>query len=98
MTVPTQIRIDAEIKKQASELFASLGLDMSTAVNLFLRQCLLKRGIPFPINSSPIVFADELTKEELDREILKGIDDVRNGRVIPAEEAFKAFDEKIKKK
>lgn len=48
-TVPTQIKIDKEIKKQASALFAELGLDMSTAVNIFLRQCLFHNGIPFEI-------------------------------------------------
>ena len=37
-TAPTQIRIDADIKKQATELFSNLGLDMSSAVNLFLHQ------------------------------------------------------------
>ena len=47
MTTPTQIRIDVEIKKQANELFSSLGLDMSTAVNLFLYQCVLRGGLPF---------------------------------------------------
>ena len=49
MTTPTQIRIDSNIKKQASELFAGLGLDMSTAVNLFLYQCVLRGGLPFSI-------------------------------------------------
>ena len=34
-TAPTQIRIDADIKKQATDLFNTLGLDMSGAVNLF---------------------------------------------------------------
>ncbi|MDO4754057.1 MAG: type II toxin-antitoxin system RelB/DinJ family antitoxin [Bacillota bacterium] len=48
-TTPTQIRIDAEIKKQAVELFENLGLDMSGAVNLFLHQCVLRGGIPFRI-------------------------------------------------
>lgn len=49
MTTPTQIRIDSEIKKQANELFSSLGLDMSTAVNLFLYQCVLRGGLPFNV-------------------------------------------------
>ena len=49
MTVPTQIRIDSEIKKQANALFSSIGLDMSTAVNLFLYQCVLRGGLPFNI-------------------------------------------------
>ena len=39
-TVPTQIRIDETVKAQATSLFNDLGMDMSSAVNIFLRQCL----------------------------------------------------------
>ena len=46
---PTQIRIDADIKKQATDLFNDLGLDMSGAVNLFLHQCVLRGGLPFSV-------------------------------------------------
>ena len=49
-TVPTQIRIDSSLKKEASELFSKLGLDMSSAVNIFLRQCVLREGIPFEVS------------------------------------------------
>ena len=48
-TVPTQIRIDRDVKEQANALFSGLGLDMSGAVNLFLHQCVLRGGIPFSI-------------------------------------------------
>mgnify|MGYP000940456618 FL=1 len=48
-TVPTQIRIDRDIKEQAGILFSGLGLDMSGAVNMFLHQCVLRGGIPFSI-------------------------------------------------
>lgn len=48
-TIPTQIRIDADVKEQAAELFHDLGIDMSGAVNMFLRQCLLHDGLPFPV-------------------------------------------------
>ncbi len=48
-TVPTQIRIDANIKQQATVLFSRLGLDMSSAVNLFLHQCILRGGLPFAV-------------------------------------------------
>lgn len=48
-TVPTQIRIDADIKKKATDLFNDLGLDMSGAVNLFLHQCVLRGGLPFSV-------------------------------------------------
>ena len=48
-TAPAQIRIDADIKKQATDLFNDLGLDMSSAVNLFLHQCVLRGGLPFRV-------------------------------------------------
>lgn len=48
-TVPTQIRIDANVKKQAADLFSQLGLDMSSAVNIFLNQCILRGGLPFAV-------------------------------------------------
>ena len=48
-TVPTQVRIDENLKKQASELFALFGMDMSGAMNIFLRQCVLRGGLPFTV-------------------------------------------------
>ena len=48
-TVPTQIRIDSSVKNQANELFNELGMDMSSAVNIFLRQCILRGGLPFKV-------------------------------------------------
>lgn len=48
-TVPTQIRIDEDLKKQAAELFGQLGMDMSSAMNIFLRQCVLHGGLPFNV-------------------------------------------------
>ena len=43
------IRVDEDIKKQADTLFAGLGMNMSTAVNIFLRQALRRGGVPFDI-------------------------------------------------
>ncbi len=48
-TTPTQIRIDSDIKAQATELFKQLGLDMSTAVNMFLHQAVIRQGLPFSV-------------------------------------------------
>ena len=48
-TIPTQIRIDSDVKKQATALFGSLGLDLSSAVNIFLHQCVLRGGLPFSV-------------------------------------------------
>jgi len=47
------IRVDNEIKKEAQTLFASLGFDMTTAINIFLRQAIRVRSIPFPITAEP---------------------------------------------
>ena len=43
------IRTDSEIKAAADKIFAALGLDMSTAVNIFLRQAIRQGGLPFEV-------------------------------------------------
>ncbi len=48
-TVQTQIRIDEDLKRQAADLFSQLGMDMSSAVNIFLRQAVLRGGLPFKV-------------------------------------------------
>ena len=45
------IRIDDDVKKDAEVLFANLGLNMSTAINMFLRQSIRDNGIPFMITA-----------------------------------------------
>ena len=44
------IRLDNKVKEEAQALFAQLGMDMSTAINVFLKQSLLHRGLPFDIS------------------------------------------------
>ena len=48
--VSTNISIDAETKAKAQELLADLGLDLSTAINVFLRQMVRDNAIPFTIS------------------------------------------------
>lgn len=43
------IRTDAEIKASAEKIFEQLGLNMSTAVNIFLRQAVRQGGLPFEV-------------------------------------------------
>lgn len=74
------IRVDDEIKKQASNLFAELGLDMSTAVNVFLRQSINKNGLPF-----------EVKVKTINKETLKVIEEVDNK--IGLSRAFTSVDE-----
>ena len=52
MTTNTlQVRIDADLRKQAEVLFSNFGLDMSSAVRLFLRQSVIRRRLPFEVVS-----------------------------------------------
>ncbi len=48
-TIPTQIRIEKNVKEQASSILSELGMDISSAVNIFLRQCVLRKGLPFQV-------------------------------------------------
>ena len=48
-TTNVSFRIDTEIKKQADKLFAELGLNMTTAFNIFLRQAIREGSIPFNV-------------------------------------------------
>ena len=47
-TTNLNIRTDKEIKEQAEQIFSDLGLNMTTAVNMFLRSTIRENGIPFP--------------------------------------------------
>ena len=43
------IRTDAEVKTAAEQIFDALGLNLSTAVNIFLRQAIRQGGLPFEV-------------------------------------------------
>ena len=47
------IRVDNDVKNKAQEVFAALGLDMTSAINIFLRQAIRKNGIPFELVAEP---------------------------------------------
>ena len=50
MTTNINIRTDSELKANAQVVLADLGLDMSTAINVFLKQVVYKQAIPFEIS------------------------------------------------
>ncbi len=68
-TTNVTIRMDKELKAQADDLFAALGLNMSTAMGVFLRQAVRLGKIPF-----------ELAVDTPNLETLAAIDDVNNNR------------------
>ena len=50
-TTNVSIRMDSDLKAQADALFAELGMNLSTAFNIFVRQSLREGGIPFEIRT-----------------------------------------------
>jgi len=51
-TANINVRTDAELKAQAQQVFESIGLDLSTAVNLFLKQTVRANNLPFVVGIS----------------------------------------------
>lgn len=48
-TTNISIRMDATLKKEADQLFSEMGMNISTAFNIFVRQAIRERAIPFQI-------------------------------------------------
>ena len=60
MTATIQTRVDSKLKAKADALFASMGLDTTTAIRLFLTQAVIQRKIPFE-TVAPEEFNEETT-------------------------------------
>lgn len=48
-TANLTIRMDADVKQQAEELFSSFGMNLTTAINIFVRQSIEAEGLPFAV-------------------------------------------------
>ena len=80
-------RVEPETKAQAEIILSQMGISMSHAVGMFLNQIVLQRGIPFAVRlptEQPVAMAS-LTKEQFERELQKGIEDVEHGRGYSAD-------------
>ena len=76
-------RVEPEIKEQAEKVLNKLGIPMSNAIGLFLRQVIIQRGIPFEMKlPSPKPLAiGAMNAAELNAELEKGYADVVAGRL-----------------
>ncbi|WP_374124824.1 type II toxin-antitoxin system RelB/DinJ family antitoxin [Leptotrichia hongkongensis] len=74
----TTINIDEETKKEAQELFKDLGMNLTTAINIFLKQAIRERGLPFYVGQAK--YKDEVYQAMKDAEqgknLSKGYSDV----------------------
>ena len=79
-------RVDPDTKEQAEAILNQLGIPMSNAIGMFLKQVVMQRGIPFEVkvpDFAPLVFTG-MSKERFDAELQKGMDDIAAGRVTSA--------------
>ena len=91
-------RVEPELKEQAEAVLSEIGLPMSNAITLFLKQIVLRRGVPFPVIIPPTSpqAIDTMSKEQFDTELEKGYQDVKAGRVRPVNEFFSEMERKYK--
>lgn len=83
-------RIEPDVKEQAENILSTLGIPASNAINMFYKQIILNRGLPFDVKiptARPIDVA-ELTEAELNAELEKGYADMIAGKTKPARQAF----------
>ena len=74
MMTTVQARIDVKVKKDTKRILDKLGLDFSSAINLYFRQITQKKGIPFR------VLTENGFTEEEEKEILREVEDIRTGK------------------
>lgn len=82
--VSTNIKIDEHLKKDAQELFAAMGLNLSIAVNMFLSQAVREQGMPF-------ISSLNVDNPRLNRETLKAIKEFHEGKNVS--KSFTSIDE-----
>ena len=86
-------RVEPELKEQAESVLNQLGIPMSNAIGIFLRQVVLQRGIPFDMKlpqHRPVALGS-LSEAEFNAEIEKGFADMLAGRMRPIEDVMTDF-------
>ncbi len=61
-TTNIQVRVDAGLKAKADKLFSDMGLDMPTAIRIFLKQALQKNGLPFAVERDPFYSEENMAR------------------------------------
>ena len=84
------VRIEPEVKEQAEKILSALGIPASNAINMFYKQIILQKGLPFEVKipDSTSMDISTLRTEELHAELEKGYADMRAGRTRDAKTVF----------
>lgn len=93
-TATLNIRVNPETKKRAEDVLSMLGIPMSTAIDMYLRQIGMRGSIPFPVAVPDFpkeINIARMTREELSEKLDKGYQDAVSGNVTDAKQAFDEF-------
>ena len=66
-TTVLQVRMDEDLKNEASELFEKLGLDIPTAIRIFFKRAVTEKGIPFELREPTAVYDAGSRASSIDR-------------------------------
>ena len=83
-------RIEPDVKDQAEAILSALGIPVSNAINMFYKQIILQRGIPFEMKLPKDAVLDirTVTDEQMNAELEKGFADLQAGKTRPAKAVF----------
>lgn len=82
-------RVEPDVKEQAEAIMAQLGVPASVVINMLYKQIIITRGIPFNISMPKEPLArDEMTDEEFNAMMQRGLDEAKAGIGISADEFF----------
>ena len=92
-------RVEPEIKEEAEAILAQLGISASNGINMFYRQIILWRGLPFrpSVPANRPLSLDEMTKEEFGAKMARGLEQAKAGEGVPADEFFASLRQEILK-
>lgn len=94
MKTSVNIKMEVEDRDAAKALFDSLGLDMTTAVNLFVKASLREKAIPFPIAAEQSEVMQERFEKELMKDLFESEKDIESGKTIEYKISMKGLREK----
>jgi len=81
-------RVEPELKEQAEQVLSKLGIPVANAINLFLHQVVLQKGLPFDVKlpQNPPLDYSTLSTEQFNAEIEKGLTSFREGEIISSQQ------------
>ena len=83
------VRINENIKQHAESILEDLGLSRAVAIDLFYRQIILHKGLPFDLKlNTPPLSTSDFTSSELEDILSRGVEETNNGHGRSAKEFF----------